>query len=134
MIIMDYGENPRVNVMTNHSHIYGGEKHESSIKFEGGKGAIQIRAGVNMNYPAGVPDRFEYILLEDGADAAWQTLDISGSWFPDAFIGTMSSLMRYAAGETGELPTSVEDAIMTMATVEAAYESSAEGGRLLPAI
>ncbi len=133
MIMMDYGQNPRVNVMTNHSHIYGAEKQQSYVKFEGSNGAIQIRAGLNMNYPDGVPDRFEYILLADAEDATWQTLDIQGSWFPEAFIGTMASLMRRANGETDSLPTSVEDAILTMATVEAAYESSASGGAPLPA-
>ena len=134
MIIMDYGDNPRVNVMTNHSHAYGAEKQQSYVKFEGSKGAIQIRAGLNMNYPDGVPDRFEYILLEDGDEPSWRTLDIQGSWFPEAFIGTMASLMRYAKGETSSLPTSVEDAIKTMATVEAAYDSSQQGGTPLPAV
>ncbi|MCY3832523.1 MAG: Gfo/Idh/MocA family oxidoreductase [Chloroflexi bacterium] len=134
MVIMDYGENPRVNVMTNHSHAYGAEKQQSYLKFEGGKGAIQIRAGLNLNYPEGAPDRFEYILLEDGGAANWQTLDIEGSWFPEAFIGTMASLMRYANGESKTLPTSVEDAIQTMATVEAAYESSEGGGTPLPQV
>ena len=36
--------------------------------------------------------------------------------------------MRYVDGETTELPTSVEDAIYTMSVVEAAYESSKDGG------
>ncbi len=134
MIIMDYGENPRVNVMTNHSHAYGGEKQQSYVKFEGSKGAIQIRAGLNMNYPDGLPDRFEYILLDDGDAPQWQALEISGSWFPEAFIGAMASLMRYANGETDTLPTSVEDAIHTMTTVEAAYQSSAQGGTSLPKV
>ena len=134
MIIMDYGENPRANVMTNHSHAYGGEKQQSYVKFEGSKGAIQIRAGLNMNYPDGVPDRFEYILLDDGDEPQWQSLKISGSWFPEAFIGTMASLMRFANGETDTLPISVEDAIHTMTTVEAAYQSSANGGTSLPAV
>ena len=128
MIIMDYGENPRVNVMTNHSHAYGPEKQQSYVKFEGSRGAIQIRAGLNMNYPEGVPDRFEYILLEGGDGAQWRRLEIRGSWFPEAFIGTMASLMRYVRGESAELPTSVEDAIQTMAAVEAAYASSEAGG------
>ena len=134
MIIMDYGDNPRVNVMTNHSHAYGGEKQQSYVKFEGSKGAIQIRAGLNMNYPDGVPDRFEYLLLDDGDEPQWQSLDIKGSWFPEGFIGTMASLMRYANGESDSLPTSVEDAIHTMTTVEAAYESSAAGGTPLPQV
>ena len=41
--------------------------------------------------------------------------------------------MRYVDGEAEELPTSVEDAIETMTTVEAAYESSAAGGTAVPA-
>ena len=134
MIIMDYGDNPRVNVMTNHSHAYGGEKQQSYVKFEGSKGAIQIRAGLNMNYPDGVPDRFEYVLLDEADEPQWQSLDIRGSWFPEAFIGTMASLMRYAQGETDALPTSVEDAIETMTTVEAAYQSSEQGGTPLPTV
>ena len=134
MIILDYGDNPRVNVMTNHSHIFGAEKQQSEIKFEGSRGAIIIRAGLNMDYPRGLPDRFEYILLDGSQQPCWQSLDIAGSWFPEAFIGTMASLMRRATGETTELPTSVEDAIETMATVEAAYQSSAQGGAPLPAV
>lgn len=134
MIIMDYGDNPRVNVMTNHSHVYGAEKQQSYVKFEGGKGAIQIRAGLNMNYPEGVADRFEYMLLDEGGKPGWRTLDINGSWFPEGFIGTMASLMRYASGETNSLPTAVEDALQTMATVEAAYDSSERGGTPLPAV
>lgn len=133
MLILDYGERVRVNIMTNHGHVYGTEKQQSYVKWEGSRGAIQVRAGLNMDYPKGQPDRFEYVLLDDdGASAGWQQAEIHGSWFPQAFIGTMSSLMRYADGETPHLPTSVEDAIRTMATVEAAYESSRAGGTPLP--
>ena len=55
-------------------------------------------------------------------------VELEGSWFPDAFIGTMGSLMRYKLGETDVLPTSVEDVINTMALVESAYVSSDSGG------
>lgn len=132
MIIMDYGDNPRVNVMTNHNHAYGTEKQQSYFKFEGSKGAIKIRAGLNMNYPHGVPDKFEYIINSDNpADSNWQSIDIRGSWFPEAFIGTMASVMRKSNGETDILPTAVDDAFQTMAVVEAAYESSQAGGTLI---
>lgn len=129
MMILDYGENPRVNIMTNHSHAYGSEKQQSYVKWEGSKGAIMVRAGLNMNYPDGVPDRFEYVLKDEGEQ--WQSLDIHGSWFPEAFIGTMASVIRKVNGETDELPTAVDDAFQTMAVVEAAYESSAQGGMLI---
>jgi hypothetical protein len=50
---------------------------------------------------------------------------LSGKWFPHAFIGTMSNVQRFAAGEDDRLITGVEDAWHTMALVEAAFESSA---------
>jgi len=132
MIILDYGDNVRANIMTNHAHIYGPDKQQSYIKWEGSKGAIQAPAGLNMDYPAGRPDAFEYALVEEGVTPHWQSIPVQGSWFPDAFIGTMSSLMRCTNGETTDLPTSVEDAYRTMAVVEAAYESSAHGGTPIP--
>ena len=52
-------------------------------------------------------------------------MPLQGKWFPDAFVGRMANLQRFAAGEDGELVSSVEDAWSTMALVEAAYQSSA---------
>ena len=50
---------------------------------------------------------------------------LTGSWFPDGFVGRMANLQRFVAGEDAELIGSVEDAWNTMALVEAAYQSSA---------
>ncbi len=60
-------------------------------------------------------------------------MPLEGSWYPDAFIGTMGSLMRWIEGSDGLPPTHVEDAYRTMAVVEAAYQSSAKGGMPVPA-
>jgi predicted dehydrogenase len=49
---------------------------------------------------------------------------IDGSWFPDAFIGTMASVMRCVEGSAQSIPTAVEDALQTMALVDAACRSS----------
>ena len=46
---------------------------------------------------------------------------------PHAFIGTMASVMAKAEDPSRPLPTSVDDALRTMAVVEAAYLSSASG-------
>jgi predicted dehydrogenase len=132
-IIMDYGDTVRANISTNHGHIYGPEKQQSYVKWEGSKGAIQVRVGVNMDYPKGVPDLFEYILLDE-KEAGWKTIPLEGTWFPDAFIGTMASLIRYVQGETDVLPTSVEDSVKTMTVVEAAYISSENGGTPIPTV
>jgi hypothetical protein len=83
-----------------------------------------------MDYPRGMTDRFEYVFLQDGKIPHWKSIEIDGSWFPDAFIGTMVSVMRHARGETDLLPTSVEDAFDTMKVVEKAYESSKQCGIL----
>ncbi|HWB85413.1 MAG TPA: Gfo/Idh/MocA family oxidoreductase [Bryobacteraceae bacterium] len=127
-LILDYGEMLRANITTNHGHCYGFRHQESYVKWEGTKGAIKTRLGLLMDYPKGVPDEFEYCVLAENAAPEWQTLELHGSWFPDGFIGTMASLMRYVEGSATGLPTSVEDAIHTMELVEAAYASNASGG------
>jgi len=127
-IIMDYGPMIRANILTNHCHEFGLQQQQSYIKFEGTRGAIKIKMGVLMNYPEGVPDSFEYFLTDGGKPGEWKTLDIPGTWFPHAFIGSMAQLMRAAEGSIERPDNSVEDAIHTMACVEAAYESSARGG------
>jgi hypothetical protein len=53
---------------------------------------------------------------------------LNGRWFPDGFVGTMSNLQRFAAGEDGALVSPVEDALETMRLVEACYVSDERGG------
>lgn len=127
-ILFDYGDTTHAVINTNHDHVFGAHNEESFIKWEGTKGAIKAKMGLLMDYPNGVPDLFEYCLLEEGKKPEWNSLELEGTWFPDAFIGTMSSLMRYKEGSSAILPTSVEDVIKTMAVVESAYISSDNGG------
>jgi predicted dehydrogenase len=127
-ILFDYGDSLHAVINTNHDHVFGSKHQESFIKWEGTKGAIRATMGLLMDYPNGVPDVFEYCLLEEGTAPEWQTIKLEGSWFPDAFIGTMASLMRFKEGSDKTLPTSVEDVIKTMAVVESAYMSSDQGG------
>lgn len=77
-----------------------------------------------MDYPNGVPDVFEYGIMDTKGNTEWKIVELEGSWFPDAFIGTMSTLMRVLEGSEKELPTSVENTIKTMEAVEKAYESN----------
>ncbi len=127
-MILDYGDTLRANIQTNHGHEYGMKHQESYVKWEGTKGAIKTRLGLLMDYPKGVPDEFEYCVLGGDGAPEWKTVEIEGSWFPDAFIETVANLMCFVEGSSSELPSSVEDAFRTMALVEAAYESSASGG------
>jgi predicted dehydrogenase len=127
-LVMDYGDTVRAVINTNHDHEFGPRHQESYLKWEGTKGAVKATMGLLMDYPRGVADQFEYCLIQNGSPAQWQQKKLQGSWFPEAFIGSMSSLQRFAAGEIQSLPTSVEDVVNTMAVVEAAYESNNCGG------
>jgi predicted dehydrogenase len=127
-IIMDYGDEIRANLLTNHCHQFGPKHQQSYIKLEGTKGAIKITLGVLQNYPKGEPDSFEYVYLDENGKGEWKSLEIDDTWFPHAFIGSMTQVLL-AADKFIETPdNSVEDCINTMACVEAAYLSSEAGG------
>jgi predicted dehydrogenase len=127
-IIMNYGEMIRANILTNHCHCFGLVNQHSYIKLEGTTGAIKIKMGVLMDYPKGVPDIFEYVISEEGKTPEWKTITVEGGWFPDAFIGSIAQIMMAAESSIDQPGNSVEDCIYTMACVEAAYQSNANGG------
>jgi predicted dehydrogenase len=127
-IILDYGEDKHVVINTNHDHHFGPKHEESYIKWEGTKGAIKAKMGLLMNYPDGLPDEFEYSILNENGEYEWKKIELEGSWFPEAFIGTMSNLMRFKEGSDTKLLASVLDVLDTMKVVEACYVSNKNGG------
>ena len=129
-ILFDYGEKIAANIVTTHGHDFGERHQESYIRWEGTKGAIVARMGVLMDYPQGRDDMLEYYSSDTAGQ--WQQVPLQGAWFPDAFIGTMASLMRRADDPAAELATHSDDALQTMAVVEAAYESSETGATPIP--
>jgi predicted dehydrogenase len=131
VITLDYGQDKRVFIATNHSHDFDAKIQRSFVQWEGMTGAMRAQMGVNLDYPKGRPDNLEYMVR---GDVGWSDAPVSGNWFPDAFMGSMGSLQCFVQGETNVLPTSVEDAIDTMRVVEAAYISSERGGVVLPGI
>jgi predicted dehydrogenase len=129
-IILDYGDMLRCSLLLNHTHQHEGTHGASFLKVEGTKGAAQLTLGVNIDYPNGPHDTLE-VAFEKGG---WQTVDLRGSWFIEAFEGPMSNLQRFVAGEDAALVSPVDDAIRTMALVEACYQSSAMGGTPIPEV
>jgi predicted dehydrogenase len=127
-LLLDYPDPLRVTITANHTHRFGPAHQESYVKWEGTRGAIRARIGLLLNYPHGAEDRFEYCTRRDGEVPVWQTIEVAGSWFPHAFIGPMADAMRWKEGAIPRAPTHVEDALKTMACVEAAYASNAQGG------
>lgn len=125
---MDYGDWVRATIHTNHNHDFGYKNQDAYIKIEGTRGAIKIGLGLLKNYPDGLPDSFEYIIKEEGKNPGWKTKDIKGSWFPEAFIGTMEQMMLAKAGVIAKPDNSIDDAFDTMRCVEAAYISGERDG------
>lgn len=127
-ILMRYRDRPlRVTISTNHDHAFGPAHEESFIKWEGTRGAIRAQMGLLLDYPTGGPDALELAMLDE-KEMGWRPIPFTGSWFPDAFIGSMGALQRFAEGEVPTLPTSVDDVLHTMAVVEAAYASAEREG------
>jgi len=122
-IILDHGDLVRCSLTLNHTHTFGTREAVSQLKLEGTRGAAIATMGVNLNYPHGAPDTLE--LAVPGGE--WTGIPLRGSWFLEAFEGPMSNLQRVVAGEDQALVSSVEDAFLTMAVVEACYASSAHG-------
>ena len=123
-IILDYGDRLRCSLTLNHTHASNGRHRASMFKVEGTAGAAILTLGVNLDYPSGPPDQLEVAL----GGGSWQPVPLRGSWFTEAFEGPMSNLQRFIAGDDAALVSPVDDAIKTMAVVEACYRSSASGG------
>jgi predicted dehydrogenase len=120
--ILDYGDEIRAAMSINHNHAFGRTRQAAEFRFDGTEGAAHAKLGLLLDYPRGEPDE---LWIKAGGEPDWVQVPLHGVWFPDAFIGRMSNLQRFVAGEDAELVASVEDAWTTMALVEAAFESSA---------
>jgi len=127
-ILLDYGNTLRVLLSINHHHDFGRRHQDASFRVEGTDGATQAKLGVLLDYPAGEPD--ELWLAPRGGP--WEQVALAGAWFPDAFIGPMANLQRFAAGEDEVLATRVDDAWRTMALVEACYSAGKVPGTPIP--
>lgn len=123
-ITLEYDDWRNCTVRTNHNHRFGPRHACSELAVEGTDGAAVARMGVNLSYPEGEPDTLELAAL----GAEWESIALRGSWFTEAFEGTMCNLQRFAAAEDPALVTRVDDGVRTMALVEACYESSERGG------
>jgi predicted dehydrogenase len=121
--ILDYGDRVRCALSINHDHKFGRRHQACEFRISGTEGAAYLQLGVNLDYPRGEPDILE--IYPKGGDG-WVNVPLEGKWLPDAFVGRMANLQRFASGEDSELVSSVEDAWNTMALVEAAYTSSSQ--------
>jgi len=126
--ILDYPAPLRVALSINHHHDFGRRFQDASFRVEGTGGAMIAKLGLLLDYPTGEPDEL-WFAPRGGTPTQ---VPLAGTWFPDAFIGPMANLQRFAAGEDTSLATAVEDAWRTMALVEACYQSNQTPGTPVP--
>lgn len=120
--ILDYGDRLRCTLSVNHDHGFGRRNQVAEIRIDGLDGAAHLKLGLLLDYPRGEPDE---LWIRPAGAHDWVEVPLVGGWFPDAFVGRMANLQRFAAGEDDRLVGSVEDAWTTMALVEALFDSSA---------
>ena len=124
-IILDYGDMIRCCLSVNHCHRFGLKNMDASVRVEGTEGCAIATLGLLLDYPRGTADRLQII---GRSFKEWADVPLNGRWFPDGFIGVMSNVQRFAAGEDQALVSPVADALDTMRVVEACYLSDARGG------
>jgi predicted dehydrogenase len=117
-----YNGDLRATILTNHHASYGLEGQQGEFRVEGTDGAAIRKMGLLMNYPKGIPDGFKFTSRQLG-ERRWISTEFAETWFPDAFVGPMSSLMRAVSGEIERPETDVHDNLKTLRIVLAAYES-----------
>lgn len=107
------------------NHVNRGGDNYAEYRIDGDKGSIRGTLGLLYDYPNGRVDTIEVnsqVLPSDG----WLPYPVTTRWFPDAFIGTMGSVMESIS--TGvKLRSSVAENIGTLRMVEALYFSMDNG-------
>ena len=85
---------------------------------------------MNLAYPHGEPDA---LWLQSGRGPG-ADVPLRGNWFIEAFEGPMSNLQRHVSGEDAALVSPLDDALRTMALVEACYRSASLRPTPIPSI
>ena len=114
-----------VSALVHANHVNRGGDNSAEYRIDGDKGSIRGTLGLLYDYPNGRVDTLEVnsqVVPTDG----WMPYPVTTRWFPDAFIGTMGSVMSAIA--TGSaVRSSVRDNVNTLKLVQALYRSMDTG-------
>ena len=122
-IVLDYGDRVRCCLSLNHTHNWGPDREEATLRIEGTKAAAVVGLGYLVNYPHGNPETLDMI----EAGGVWNNVALAGARFPDSFAAVMANLQRFVAGEDAVLHTSAPDSVASMALVDACLRSNTTG-------
>jgi len=123
--ISSYSYNKGVTALVHANHINRGGDNRAEFRIDGDKGSIRGTLGLLYDYPTGRVDTLEVnsqVVPTDG----WTPYPVTTRWFPDAFRGTIGSVMR-AIATGAPLRSSVADTVGTLRLVEALYQSIDSG-------
>ena len=107
------------------NHVNRGGDNYAEYRIDGDKGSIRGTLGLLYDYPNGRVDTIEInssVIPTDG----WLPYPVTTRWFPDAFIGTMGSVME-SISTGAPLRSSVAENVGTLKMVEALYKSMDSG-------
>jgi predicted dehydrogenase len=114
-----------VTSLVHANHVNRGNDNYAEYRIDGDQGSIRGTLGLLYDYPNGRVDTLEVnsqVLPTDG----WLPYPVTTRWFPDAFIGTMGSVMK-AISHGEALRSSVAENVGTLKMVEALYASMDSG-------
>jgi len=119
--LFEYPGNLRASMLVNHHTIVPDDDLAAKFTIEGTDGRCEGLIGLLLNYPTGRSDLltvWHRELIPGGS----LRLELAGRWFPDAFIGPMSSLMDAITNDT-EAETSGKEVLGTLRVIEAMRKS-----------
>ncbi len=114
-----------VSALVHANHVNRGGDNYAEYRIDGDKGSIRGTLGLLYDYPSGRVDTLEVnsqVVPTDG----WMPYPVTTRWFPDAFIGTMGSVMS-AIAIGSQVRSSVRDNVNTLKLVHALYRSMDSG-------
>jgi predicted dehydrogenase len=120
-MIFRYPDDLRATLLVNHHTAAPNDSWRAEFKIEGTAGRCQGTIGLLLNYPTGRSDVFRLANPELMPGGSLE-MELEGRWFPDAFIGPMSSLMD-AITMGREPETSGEEALGTLRLLDAIRKS-----------
>lgn len=127
--VMDYANGLQSLVSVNHYNEWA--EPFATFRFIGTEGAISGTIGLMYNYPAGRPDTIEITSKVFGKGVKI-TPTLEEMWIPDAFVGTMGSLLEAIENDHTPMDNSTIDNLNTLRVVYGTYLSAAENRSVRP--
>ncbi len=122
--ISTYKYREEVTAFIHANHVNRGGDNYAEFRIDGDAGSIRGTLGLLYDYPTGRVDTLEVNSLELPTDG-WTPYPVTTRWFPDAFIGSMGSLLAAIANQANNLQprSSVIENLGTLKLIAALYQS-----------